>query len=91
MLFLVTKIRLFSYNITTYYLRVSVLFIFPYKTSFFSFTVFLLYNDVYFEYTQRYKKDKSKRTQRLYKRIGFTKQLFLKEILKEKEFAICCN
>ena len=77
MLFLVTKIRLFSYNINTYYLRVSVLFIFPYKTSFFSFTVFLLYNDVYFEYTQRYKKDKSKRTQRLYKRVGLTKQLFL--------------
>ena len=77
MFFLVTKVRLFSYNITTYYLRVSVLFIFPYKTSFFSFTVFLLYNDVYFEYTQRYKKDKSKRTQRLYKRVGLTKQLFL--------------
>ena len=42
-------------------------FIHPYKTNFFLiFFVFLLYNDVYFEYTQGYKKDDSKKAKKLY-------------------------
>ena len=43
-----------------------MLFIHPNKTDLFSFLVFLLYNDVYFEYTQCYKKDDNQRTQVLY-------------------------
>ena len=36
-----------------------MLFIHPYKIEFFGFFVYLLYNDVYFEYTQRFEKDET--------------------------------
>ena len=49
------------------------------KEQFFSFFVFLLYHDVYFKYTQRYKNDDNQRTQNFIlekncRQIQFTKE-----------------
>ena len=56
--------------------------------------------DVYFEYTERYKKDDYQRTQRFYIRkllqtkshaIYLRKQLLFSEISEEERFAIACK
>ena len=43
--------------------KILVLFIYLYKKIFLFFFVFLVYNDVYFEHTERYKKDNNQITQ----------------------------
>ena len=54
----------------------SMLFVNPCKTCFFSFLVFLLYNDVCFKYKQPYKKDGSQRTQRLIRKLLQTDSIY---------------
>ena len=58
-LFLFSKIKLCSFKSleANSYVHFSMLFIHQHNTDFFSFFVFLIYNDVYFENTQCYKKD----------------------------------
>ena len=55
----------FKFKIAINYLSspIFVLFIYLYKKIFFFFFVFLVYNDVYFEHTERYKKDNNQITQ----------------------------
>ena len=67
-LFLFSKIKLCSFKSleANSYVHFSMLFIHQHKTEFFSFFVFLIYNDVYFENTQCYKKDCNQKTQRLH-------------------------
>ena len=68
MLFLLSKIRLCLYKIAINYLLFPFFFAiysFIYG-QFFAFFVFLIHNNVYFEYTQRHKKDDNQRPQRLY-------------------------
>ena len=54
----ILKIRRCSYKITIIYLLLSIFlgYLFVHIRPFFCFFIFLLYNDVYFEYTQRYRK-----------------------------------
>ena len=79
-LFLFSKIKLCSFKSleANSYVHFSMLFIHQHNTDFFSFFVFLIYNDVYFENTQCYKKDCNQKTQRspknYYRQIRITKR-----------------
>ena len=73
-----------------------MLFVHSHKTHIFSFLVFLFYNDVYFEHTERYKNDNNQRPQRHYmfenycKRIKFTKEnsYYSMKHQKKKDFLL---
>ena len=75
-LFLLSQIRPYLYKIAINYLLSPfsyAIYSFIYDLFFWLF-VFPLYNDVYFEHTENYKKDANQRTHILYIRIGFPKK-----------------